>query len=84
MKTFLFAAHPGPATVFFFPALGPNAVNLLEFGRQLLAGRTVRGKFPNCVVYADSVLLTLGQTPPLSIMPGLDFFQQNLGGYGPV
>eukprot|EP00667_Euglena_gracilis_P005188 EG_transcript_5220 len=36
-----------------------NAVNLQDFGRQLLAGRPVVGRFPDCTVYADHVLLTL-------------------------
>eukprot|EP00667_Euglena_gracilis_P003695 EG_transcript_3704 len=36
-----------------------NAVNLQDFGRQLLAGRHATGRFPDCTIYADHMLLTL-------------------------
>eukprot|EP00667_Euglena_gracilis_P003482 EG_transcript_3492 len=36
-----------------------NAIPLQDFGRQLLAGRDVVGRFPNCTIYADHTLLTL-------------------------
>eukprot|EP00667_Euglena_gracilis_P004187 EG_transcript_4203 len=36
-----------------------NAIPLQDFGRQLLAGRDVAGRFADCTVYADHMLLTL-------------------------
>eukprot|EP00667_Euglena_gracilis_P006648 EG_transcript_6702 len=36
-----------------------NAINLQDFGSQLLAGRNAAGQFPDCAVYADHMLLTL-------------------------
>eukprot|EP00667_Euglena_gracilis_P004369 EG_transcript_4388 len=36
-----------------------NAIPLQDFGRQLLAGRDVVGRFPDCTIYADHMLLTL-------------------------
>eukprot|EP00667_Euglena_gracilis_P004295 EG_transcript_4314 len=36
-----------------------NALNLQDFGRQLLAGRNATGQFLDCTIYADHMLLTL-------------------------
>eukprot|EP00668_Euglena_longa_P000507 GGOE01000630.1.p1 GENE.GGOE01000630.1~~GGOE01000630.1.p1 ORF type:complete len:766 (-),score=229.22 GGOE01000630.1:549-2846(-) len=36
-----------------------NAINLQDFGRQLLAGRNATGRFLDCTIYADEMLLTL-------------------------
>eukprot|EP00668_Euglena_longa_P021883 GGOE01027228.1.p1 GENE.GGOE01027228.1~~GGOE01027228.1.p1 ORF type:complete len:659 (-),score=213.61 GGOE01027228.1:659-2527(-) len=36
-----------------------NTINLQEFGRQLLAGRGATGRFPDCTIYADEMLLNL-------------------------
>eukprot|EP00668_Euglena_longa_P042842 GGOE01056719.1.p1 GENE.GGOE01056719.1~~GGOE01056719.1.p1 ORF type:complete len:740 (+),score=216.30 GGOE01056719.1:35-2221(+) len=36
-----------------------NAINLQNFGRQLLAGRNATGRFLDCTIYADEMLLTL-------------------------
>eukprot|EP00668_Euglena_longa_P024353 GGOE01030412.1.p1 GENE.GGOE01030412.1~~GGOE01030412.1.p1 ORF type:complete len:852 (-),score=212.66 GGOE01030412.1:214-2706(-) len=36
-----------------------NAIHLQEFGRQLLAGRNATGRFPDCAIYADYMLLSL-------------------------
>lgn len=40
-----------------------NAVNLREFGQQLIAGRNVLGSFPDLTVYLDYTLLGQAVAP---------------------